>query len=814
MRDSGFALRGALRRAAALIVFCFLLSRHGDCQPSNKRPVTVWLIPSEEAEVRAASDSADIAKEIRDFNQNLERDGRVRVLNTLPPLDQQLIVWNPAFAVPNWAWVKNQTQTIIALQRFAASHDVDVNVRFITWDRAFADITHPRKPNDPGPAPDVVQIGTTWAAYLVSKGMIISGAPTRDKPWIPVLGTPAICLPYITDARLLFYWKRLPTDSAATKVMSLDASSWEGILASLKRQGGPEDRLAFAGGLTLNLMFDYSMLEWAGGADPVVTNRWRTHADFTSEKALKVPLELANAVAGKDGRRLVVVPESSHQELTKEFVVGHYRGTIEPANFISRWKKDFDKTFNGSKHFWDYAAAAVPPFPFKGGSYLAVMRSERPASESFQLAEFLATDPDFTAVLARNAQLPSLRQRNGIDVLLDSLGGADLPEAQQFTSLVQKSYLTGKNLPDLADFPTTIESADVQEAVQRIWRRMGDGDAEGLREEAKSAETILNVKLDWVMKARNNLVGSLWFAVPLLISFLIVMISQIRSNLARVSAALVEKNVAFEREAAALEQVKRLLDQIRKLRGFSAMALLALARYHRSLRKYDSVSSGDEDRKKRGIIAAGINGWRRARNPQNWEPAPAREVVWRSILLGVDVTVLADVYEGWEQASADDPKRFLEEQQILRASSTATDSKTTYYFDVSGGEDFLIPAPFLFEQALASLIQNSIKACDLQCEEKPGPRAPISILISREKVTIFNSGPPISEDIRTLINQSPTSEEFEEAVLRAVRTNQGGVIGIGLTEAYTIASHYYNGMQIADLEASVSIMLITEEGTE
>jgi len=67
----------------------------------------------------------------------------VRVLNTLPPLDQQLIVWNSAFAVPNWAWVKNQTETIEALRRFATEQNTRIDVRFVTWDRAFADLARP-----------------------------------------------------------------------------------------------------------------------------------------------------------------------------------------------------------------------------------------------------------------------------------------------------------------------------------------------------------------------------------------------------------------------------------------------------------------------------------------------------------------------------------------------------------------------------------------------------------------------------------------------------------------------------------------------
>jgi len=803
--SSKYDIPRAVTRAIALAA-SIVLTLAATTVAAEPRPITVWLIPSEEAEARAASDAVDIAKEIRDFNQSLAH-GSVRVLNTLPPLDQQLIVWNSEFAVPNWAWVKNQTETIKALERFADLHKVKINVRFLTWDRAFADLNLPRKADDQNPPPDVVQIGTTWAAYFVSKGLIVSrsGVNVDHSPWQPVLDTPLACLPYITDTRLLFYWKRLPMQSPSSSTLKLETSSWESTLDSLRTGGGPEDRLAFAGGLTLNLMFDYSMLEWAGGGDPIHSSRWRNRADFTSENALKVPLVLTQASSGRNGRRLVVVPESSHQELTKEFVVGQYRGIIEPANFISRWKKDFDKTYQGKKQFWDYAAAAVPPQPFKGGSYLAVMRSPDLPPVAFELAEFLGMDNEYTSVLARNAQLPSLRDRNGIDVLLSWLGGGDFKEAQDFTKLVQQANIQGRSFPDLPDFPTTIESTEVQEALQRMWRRIGDGDSERLKEEAKSAETILNLKIDRVAKFRYILVESWWLvAIPLLILVTFWGI-QARRHLTQMKVALTEANAALDREAAAN-------DQVRKLRGFSAMALLALARYHHSLRDYECISDGMNDAKKRSIIAAGISGWRRGRNQDNWQPAPVVDVVWRGILLGFDIAIEPDVYERWECARerlTTGPREFLEGLQVLRKTKIAEDSDSSYFIDVCGDNDFMIQAPFLFEQAMGSLIQNAIQACDRACDDR-GPRLPILVSITPLSVTVSNPGDAFPLTIQELINQSRTPQEFEESALRAVRSKGGNVPGIGLTEAYTIASQYYGGLKIAEGQASISIHLKSE----
>ena len=792
-------------RAVGMTILAMLLMI-GTLFGADKRPLTVWLIPSEEAEARATSNSADIAKEIQQFNQLL-KDGPVRVLNTLSPLDEQLIVWNAAFAVPNWAWVKNQTETIKALQRFATMHQIRINVRFVTWDSAFADLNLPRKPDDNSPPPDVVQIGTTWAAYFASRGLIVSrpGAGVRAGAWHSLMGVPSAALPYINDTRLLFYWKRLPGEQPSSSSLVLETSTWNGVLDSLRSQGGPEDRLAFAGGLTLNLLFDYSMLVWAGGGDPLSSSRWRVHADLTSKDALRVPRLLAQAASGREGRRLLAVPEASHQEVTRAFVAGEYRGTIEPANFVSRWKKDFDKTFNGTKRFWDYAAAAVPPQPFRGGSYLAVMPSPDLSPTAFDLAEFLATDDEYTTVLARNAHLPSLRAGYGMDVLLDELGGSGADEARQFTSLVQQANIQGRSLPDLSNWPTAIESTEVQEALQRVWRRIGEGNTERLDEEARAAEDALNLRIDRVYQVGHFLAQFWWPGAILVFCILAAFGVQDRRNLTKVKAALAQANTALAREGIAL-------DQVRKLRGFSAMALLALARYHTSLRAYELVSDGPEDAKKRSIIAAGINGWRRGRNPENWKPAPIREVVWRAVLLGFDVVIEPDVYEKWETACEDrpqPPREFLEDMRLLRKSADSDESESTYFIDVRGDDDLVVQTPFLFEQALACLLQNAIQASDRECDGR-GPRKPILISIEPLQVTVTNAGEAFPSTIRKLINDCNRPEEFEDSVLTAVRSKGGAKPGIGLTEAYTIASQYYGGLIIADGRPSVSIGLKAE----
>src|ERR1017187_5936 len=774
------------------------------------RTITVWLIPSEEAEARAAADPAVIAQEIRVFNSSLDR-GRVHVLNARPPLDKQLIVWNEAFAVPTWAWVKNQTETVHALQRFAALHDVDINIRFETWDRGFADLNSPRRKDPDNPPPDVVQIGSTWAAYFASRRLVVSRPDyaTKKGPWQSALDVPASVVPYINDIRLLFYWKRLPAEDLEKGVVSLNASSWETILNSIRTQGTPTDQIAFAGGLTLNLLMDYSMMVWAGGGEPISRSPWGLHSDLTSKNATSVPRLLAQAATSQSGRPVVVVPESSHQALTQAFVAGQYRATIEPANFVSRWKKDFDKTFHGTKRFWDYAAAAAPPQTFRGGSYLAVMPSSDLPTQAFELAEFLATDDAYTKVLARNAHLPSLRPGFGMDVLVAWLGEANPAEAAQFTALVQQANIQGKSLPDLPNWPTEIESIEVQEALQRVWRRIGEGNLAGLDAETRAAEAALNLRIDPISQLYNYFRRFWWLAAAFGACVAAAFLSQGWRAHRKVVAALKQEQLALSRARTALASEEAALDQVRRLRGFSAMALLALARYHTSLSQYIDVADSIPDARKRSIIAAGINGWRRGRHPDNWKPSPIETVVWKAVLLAFDVVSEPDIYETWEKACGhrpQHPRDFLESLMLLRKTESSGDSQRSYFIKVTTAGSFDVETPFLLEQALASLLQNAIQASDRECEEE-GPRKAILISVEANQVTVANAGEIIPPAIRNLINNSNSPEEFQNLVLNAVRSPGVPRPGIGLTEAYTIASQCYAGLTIPEGPPCVAIRL-------
>jgi signal transduction histidine kinase len=354
--------------------------------------------------------------------------------------------------------------------------------------------------------------------------------------------------------------------------------------------------------------------------------------------------------------------------------------------------------------------------------------------------------------------------------------------------LVQQANVQGKSLPDLPNWPTEIESIEVQEALQRVWRRIGEGNVAGLLTEASYAQDVLNAKIDRVTQLRRTLIQFWWLSVLAVAAYLLFLWRSHR-------------------------RVVRVLGQVKRLRGFSSMALLSLERYHASLGRYLKVSSSEEEARKRSIIASGINGWRRGRDPANWRPAALKDVIWRAVLLAFDVAKEADAYEKWEETTKSkwqSPRDFLQACGPLRKAEQPDGNSPTYFVSVTGTLDSKVDTPFLFEQALACLVQNAIQAADLECGRK-GPRSPISIVATHDRVTVTNSGGPIPEEIRTLINDSTTPEQFETRVLAAVRSAGGARPGIGLTEAYTIATQCYGGLRVGSGAASISLLLRPSE---
>jgi hypothetical protein len=515
------------------------IEAHGQ---SAKRTVSIWMIPAENAGPNDIAQGERIPEQLDGLRRSLEGTG-VRLLNVEDPLAMKARIWNPQFNVPNFQMVATQVKTLKVLQKFAREHDVEVVLRLVTWDEAFGLLSSGQSVG-PDALPDIAQIGSSWAGYFAA-GKAIRSRPdwaNRRGNWQNVLNVPACALPFATDVRLLFYWKRLPGAARDSKPLELNNSNWKSLMESLRDGTNQGDTLVFPTGVTLNLLHDYFPLVWAGtGKNLLSTGPLGTSIDLTSPAALTVPSYLASQThlpqANGEVRRLISFPEAGHQEASRTFVNGGYRATLEPANFIGQWFHDFEERQEFAvrhgqprKHFWDYAAAVTPPANFKGGSELVILNKAKEPDLAAELAEYLATDPDYTEVLAGAGHLPAGRPGYGIPELIGSFASEGDPEgARSFSEAVQKAIDQGVKYPDLEQWPDVFENHEVLESLQRVWRRMAEGDTKGMTRAAYVLQRQINSRIygpAWIL----DLLSRTWPFIMVVVIFVSVLSIWIRAR--------------------------------------------------------------------------------------------------------------------------------------------------------------------------------------------------------------------------------------------------------------------------------------------
>jgi signal transduction histidine kinase len=533
-------------RAGILLVGCALLCGAPRAKAADAdRHVSIWIISAEGAGPNDIAQGEDLPARMAALRLSLAGT-RVRLLNVEDPLAAKTSSWFPEYTVPNFQAVANQRTTFAALARFAAQNNVDVDLRLITW-RESTDLLHAARTTGPDALPDVMEVGSTWLGYLAASGRIRSRPDwqTHRGNWRDVLGIPACGLPLITDVRLLFYWKRLPSAAPDSPPLSLNSASWPALLDSVRSGTSSGETVAFPIGNSLNLLYDYVSLVLAGG-NPSVLHKdlFGTHLSLSSQGALSVPSYLAqqsSASFGGEGRQLVSFPEATHEEETRTFVNGGYRATLEPASFMTRWAYDFyerQRKTDKPKRFWDYAAAVVPPGNFLGGGEFVVLSTKTDTEVAFHLADFLATDPEYTAMLGRAGFLASGKPGYGTDGLVASLirGEGDARDAGNFGETVRKAIDQGHRVPDFERWGLVIESPATLDKLQRVWRRMAEGDVAGVRQEAKEVDWAVNSQVYLPSRALNALIQS-WRWVALVFSmaaFLLLLVGLHRWRLQQV----------------------------------------------------------------------------------------------------------------------------------------------------------------------------------------------------------------------------------------------------------------------------------------
>jgi len=501
-----------MRYLAAVAVFFF----SHQCVLAQTRTVTLWMMPLEPA-IEDGNAGANISAEVQQFNASRRH---VFVANSNPPFDQWLVLHSVELAAPNWSWVKGQTKILDKLESFGALNNLKVHVRFLNWGEAL-DALQNRNHLASGDQPDLAQIGTTWENCFATNGCLKDANAHAGQP-----------VPFINDLRLLYYWKRFPWQSASPQdAVSMNASDWDSLIDSLKK--APDGSLALPIGLTNNLIHDYLPLVRAGwkkaGKEPHLVKRCLLGQclDLTSDEAMEVPLMLAKKACGDlpcasppgaapvhPPRHLFTFIDADHEEVTRGFMRGEYLAIIEPVHFIQRWRAEFNQTVHDATQgsFSDHAGVAIPPATFLGGSSLVVLATTRQQQADAQnLQLIMTTDNDYTEALARLGHLPEAVPQHGATLLAETMG-TDADGIPIVTAINQAFPDPRPKGPDeIAKWAMEMEAPSSLEAMQQVWRRMGDPkpDLGTIRTAAADAERTVNVRVSPSFDIWENSFG-LW----------------------------------------------------------------------------------------------------------------------------------------------------------------------------------------------------------------------------------------------------------------------------------------------------------------
>ena len=139
---------------------------------------------------------------------------------------------------------------------------------------------------------------------------------------------------------------------------------------------------------------------------------------------------------------------------------------------------------------------------------------------------------------AENGYLPAQNSDFGLGVLLDMLGGSSCKKAKNAIGLIKTAIKEGREYACTPEWPTRMESIEVLEAMQTLWRRIGEGDAELVREYAGKAEMMINSRIYWPVSplgtGQKAVAGHFAYTGPCVPGFVS---SQQENNLAQQAAA-------------------------------------------------------------------------------------------------------------------------------------------------------------------------------------------------------------------------------------------------------------------------------------
>src|SRR5262249_3148094 len=158
-----------------------------------------------------------------------------------------------------------------------------------------------------------------------------------------------------------------------------------------------------------------------------------------------------------------------------------------------------------------------------------------------------------------------------------------------------------------------------------------------------------------------------------------------------------------------------------------------------------------------------------------------------------------------------DAQEFLREESLIRNQPDIYDMCHPFFFQVDCPENVKVPMPFMLEQALVCLLQNAITAS----KDSSGNFLPITVAYdaTSHSVCVMNQGEGRwlcreNSELCDALNKITELNEFEERIDQLLL--KGGDMpkpGVGLVEAYCIATQCYGGLLVDKHLPKISIRL-------
>ncbi|MBN1217527.1 MAG: extracellular solute-binding protein [Anaerolineae bacterium] len=301
----------------------------------------------------------------------------------------------------------------LSLQEFETQHNVQVNLRVLSWDTAWSNLVKMALYKS---GPDVSEIGTTWIDTLISLNVLRQFSAYE----VGMLGGPSVFLPsvwqsrmwkesqvwaipWLMDTRVIYYRRDFLQQAGIDELTAFN--SFEQLNLTLQRlqENGVEMPLAIPTApqhLTLHLL-----AAWV----------WTLGGRFLSPNGKRVFFHLPEARAGIkayfDLRRYLApsVHNLTDSDADLLFQVGKVAVII-----TGYWILDLVRRGNVAAEVRDNLGVAIfPGTPYVGGSDLVIWQQCRHPEVAFALVRHLTSQQVQTEVIARSGLLPGRREALG-----------------------------------------------------------------------------------------------------------------------------------------------------------------------------------------------------------------------------------------------------------------------------------------------------------------------------------------------------------------------------------------------------------------